>query len=701
MITFSILLIIQRPVLAQERTFPTCGDESTQHQAPESAQVGDQNLIDITADHVEATGKDNARFQGNVTIQYQQRTIQSGDALIDRTNNTFKLNQGVTLFTKDMVLEGESADYKLDQESGQFNQSQFYIPRHGAHGSAGTVSINGNSQAKLTDVSYTTCPDDDPDWTLVADEIVLDNSTNTGEAYHLTIDVKGVPVFYLPYINFPLQGRKSGLLPPSYTNSERNGHDFRQPWYWNIAPNMDATITPRIIERRGNMLHSEYRYIDEHSQGSIQLGWLNHDDISTEQRGDLSVEYRYYKNGWFMESDYFNVTDNNYLNEIGADRYAASASLLKQQFAAGYNSREYQFLVTALQYQSLTAVNAYKQLPNISFSWTPALSHDLEYGLKGDWSRFVNNDQTKIEGDRLDVTPYIAYPMAWQFGFLRPKLGIRSTHYALDSANQNRTIPITSIHGGLYFDRNNEDSTQTLEPEVFYLHVPYRDQSALPVFYSAEVQHQWQQLFADNRYSGADRQSDANQLTTALSSRFFQNSAANPWLELRMGKIIPLSQPKVITATSWDSSSYSDLLTEIRYQPHIYFSLLHQAAIDSDGTINNSLGQISVTHPDGMMKLSLRNNRLIKLKQSDAIVNWKLSERWQGIGRWVRDMEQNLDESVILGLEYRSCCWAIRLAAQDEWKSDTLTTERSYTATIELKGLARLGDTLEQALGLE
>ncbi len=690
---------------AEEKTiFPECAGDQLIASPSKQADTNSKG-INISANMANAQGVDNASFSGDVVIVYQGRVIESGEATISRADNRMNLGQGVTLYTDSLILEGDSADYQLDNEGGQFNNTRFDIINHAAHGSAQTVSIKGDHQLNLNEVSYTTCNRTSPDWSINAEEINLDNGTNTGEAWNLTLNVKEIPVFYLPYINFPLEGRKTGLLPPSYSSSDRDGSDLMIPWYWNIAPNMDATITPRIIQNRGGMIDVEYRYLDRRSEGTVELGYLNNDKLFSDSRGDIAIDYAYYNNGWSIESDYTNVTDNNYLNEIGVDDYANSATLLKQQIAIGYNAPDYAVRMTTLQYQSLSTTVPYRQLPSIVYHWKPISTNNVNYGLSGEWSRFVHNQAGKTEGNRNDVYPYINYSQRWSFGFIKPELGVRSTQYALSSGDQSRTLPIASLHGGLYFDNystdQNGESLQTLEPEFFWLYVPYEDQTLLPTFYSAEIENQWQQLFATNRYSGADRQSDAHQITLALSHKSYDSNSARPWLEMRAGKIIPLKQPQLLGTSSWDSSSYSNLLTELIYRPLPDFSLRTHAAFKSDGTIDNSLGQLSLNRNNNTLSLSLRNNRSLKLKQSDVIVNWNLSAQWQGIGRWVRDLENRRNESVIAGFEYRSCCWALRLVAEDEWKSDTMDTERRYSAMIELKGLARLGDTLEQSLNLD
>ena len=645
-------------------------------------------------------------LQGAARLISNRQRISADEIIYDQPKDSVMLKNSVNYQTDSFLLQSQSGEFHPDAGSGTFNHNSFQLPERGANGSAEKITIIDGQRSELVGVHYTTCPPDDRAWEMSASSMQLDQESNTGEAYNVTLKFKSVPFLYLPYINFALQGRKTGLLPPTFSSSERNGIDVAIPWYWNIAPEYDATITPRSIQNRGMMVMNEFRFLTPYGGGEINIDYLPGDKaLNDSSRYFGKFNHRYKEDGWYGTIDINSVSDDNYLNDLGSSIVDAGSVRLTQKIEHGYQNETLNLKFNLQNYQELTSSPIYRRLPQLTLAWTPKYDSAWKLSLNTEWSHFYHENSANISGKRLDIRPTATHPIEYASGFFRPRLTLRHTRYQLDnSTNQpTRSIPILSIDSGLFFDRQFQlgdlSYQQTLEPRLYYLYSPYIDQSSYPNFDTSTVAFSWNQLFQENRFSGADRQIDANQISVALSSRFIEDKSGIERLRLSAGKIITLTDPQVDLGSSWSGSDYENLITEIAFKPHSEWQLNHsqQFMPGGDTALSSSIKYNSQKH--GHASLNYRRDESTNLLQSDLVANLKLSHRWHLIGRRLYDINQQQTLDNILGFEYESCCWTGRLITRNEWKSDTLKLERSYLFNIEFKGLGTMGQNIESLLG--
>lgn len=645
-------------------------------------------------------------LQGEARLIDNLRRISADKITYDQPNDRVLMHDNVNYQSDQLSLQSSSGEFKPNAGSGSFENNNFQLPQQHVNGSADKIDVVDSQHSNLEGVKYSTCPPQSRSWEMSASSLTLNQETNTGEAYNVALKFKQVPFLYFPYINFALEGRKTGLLPPTFSSSERNGTDVALPWYWNIAPEYDATITPRFIQKRGTMLSNEFRFLTPYGGGELNVELLPDDKLSNSDRRFGRFTHRYQNDEWYGSVNINSVSDNNYLNDLGSTIVDSGSARLEQRIENGYRNETLSVKLNLQQYQELTNSPIYQRLPQITLAWTPKYAGKWQFSLNSELTRFDHVTTSKVSGNRLDLNPAFSYPIDTESGFIHPKLTLRHTQYQLDNSTEQptRSMPILSVDSGLFFDRDfnlgDQPYQQTLEPRLYYLYSPYIDQSNYPNFDTSTVAFSWNQLFQQNRFSGADRQLDANQISFALSSRFIENSSGVERLRLSMGKIAQFSAPQIDLGTPWENSNYKNLITEVAFKPHNDWQLSHSQQFTPEG--QSALSSSTVKYDSqkyGQASFNYRDDTVSDQQQSDLIGNLKIDHRWRLIGRNLYDIDQQQSLDTVLGFEYESCCWIGRLLARDEWKSDTQQLERSYLFNIEFKGLASMGQSLESILG--
>lgn len=664
----------------------------------------------LSADEVVSTAGGVSRFSGEVVVERDGRTLQGDSAQYDQASGEVVIEGNVRFHAPELTMQSERASVRLEEGSGEFNGVSFYYPQQHAFGSAESMSRSDSQHSSLKGVRYTTCSPGHEDWLLSADELELDQESNTGEAYHTVLRFKGVPIFYSPYLNFPLAGRKSGLLPPTVGSSDSTGTDTRLPIYWNIAPNYDATFTPRNMTRRGPMLMSEFRLLTEHSEGEIEADYLSEDKISGEERHYLSVDHRtHFGNYWRTTLVASDVSDPLYLSEIGAEGVSDATSHLERRFDLNFDSPHWHLLARAQDYQPLLGAEPYQRMPQITLSGNTARRPNrLLFQLQGEAVTFAH-ESVLPTGTRLDAKPSVSLPLQGAAWYLTPTAAWRQTDYTLDDglteSHLSRSVPIYSVDSGLFFDRETTIAgramTHTIEPRLYYLSVPYEDQEALPLFDTGYSDFSFSQLFRDNRFSGTDRQGDAEQLTTALTTRLLDETDGVERFRASIGQIHYYRDREVTLqpGETIDTNPESDLFAELELRPTDHFSFAVDAQYDTETEREERInGRIRYrSDHKHQLYLDYRYDDVVDISQSDLVVFWPLARRWQFLGRWQYDLtnEENLD--VVAGVEYESCCWAVRVIGRNHLTA-TDEVDNSVYLTFEFKGLGSLGAKLEEAL---
>ncbi|HEY0721378.1 MAG TPA: LPS assembly protein LptD [Gammaproteobacteria bacterium] len=678
--------------------------------APEGSDEEGQP-IHLSADEAEAQSDTSSRFAGNVVVTRGSTELKADSASYDQPSDTLTLEGNVSFLTPLHYFQGESARVQLGTNSGELVGSRFHFREFHAFGEARRVDISDPSHTRLEGVVYSTCNPEKQDWRLKASSLELNRESNTGEAYNVTLAFKGVPFLYLPYLNFPLEGRKSGFLAPTFGRTEVSGNDIRLPFYWNIAPEYDATITARSIAARGNMLMTEGRYLaPDESRGTLNVEWLPEDRLYGSRR--LYTAFNHHSlphSGWGLDLTHSSVTDPDYFNDMTTSQLAASQTHLERRADISYRESHWSFLARAQNYQTLVGDEPYSRMPQLLLNAeTPRRPDRLYLNLESELVYFTHPNSSVTQGSRLDLTPAVSLPLQGASWFLTPRVALRNTEYTLTSdgdTRYSRTLPIASLDWGLFFERDStmgdKAMVQSVEPRLYYLYVPYKDQDALPLFDTGYYDFSYSQLFRDNRFSGADRVGDANQLTNSLTTRYLEAATGREWGRASVGQITYFEDRKVtLTPSEADSRTSSDMIAEVAVKPLEDLEFANAGRWNPDSGHEDLLTSSLRFRPaeDKVTSLTYRYQRELDLRQTDLTAFWPVTRQWRVIGRWQYDLENHLSYDTVGGLEYQSCCWAFRLVGRGRYNTSTLEIDHSIYLTLELKGLTAIGNRLDAEL---
>jgi LPS-assembly protein len=682
--------------------------------------------IRFLADEGQATLGE-ALLEGDVQVNQGDRYLQANEVSMDRQANRVRASGAVTYSDPRLAIRSRAAELDLTNEIGVFDQADYFMPNYNAQGSAERVTVERqNQQSLLEQVTYSTCVRGAEFWQLRTGELTLNEQTGRGSARDITLAIKGVPVMYFPYLSFPINDeRQSGFLVPSGGYSNDNGLDLSIPYYWNIAPNQDMTLTPRVLSKRGVQLGVEYRFLRARDGGQIDVQYLPDDREFGADRSAVIATYRVNPvNRLYGDLLYQEVSDDQYLDDFDNTIDLLSPSTLERHLNLTYYGQEWLALVRAQDFQIIDdsaftdpADEPYSRLPQLLFdgNWLHRPG-GLDYRLRGEWVSF-DHDNTVVTGKRLDIESGVSLPLNAGAGFLIPSLDYRYTAYQLDNNapgtpdNPTRSAPIASLDAGLIFERplqlNNwfGAGVQTLEPRLFYLYVPFRNQSDIPIFDSTNVDVSYPWLFLDNRFTGADRLGDANQLTTALTTRFLSATDGREQWRASIGQIFYFEDRRVtLDNTPPEDSSTSDLIAEAMVNFGSALSLRGAVQWDTDvGQINR--GVIDILYRPGPSRLLNLSHRFVadELEQINFALVWPIQTQWHTVARWNYSLEENRNLDLLAGLEYEECCWALRLLARQQRDNpDDDNPTNSVLVELELKGLAGIGsdinDILEKAI---
>ena len=647
----------------------------------------------------------------------------------DEKNEVLDAKGNVRLQTTSGVMKGPDLHLKLSDETGYMNTPEYAIAAEQAHGRAEKLTFLGDQQFQMDDASYTTCAVDKEDWWLRASEMEINRTTNVGTGRHARIEFKGVPIFYTPYITFPLKKqRKSGFLTPSFGTTGNSGAEFTLPYYWNIAPNYDATFTPRVMSKRGTQLASEFRYLQPNYRGELQAEWLPNDNVTKTTRSAYRLKHdQNFGAGFSGNLDLQKVSDNEYFRDLSSLVAITSQTTLPREGALNYGNGPWTAGLKIQRYQILQdpinpIVVPYERAPQFTaaynklnvFGWADVRAA----------TEFVDFDHTKkVHGKRFTLNPSVSVPFTRAYGHITPKLGLHYTKYNLDQQSTNlpdatgtlrnytgsatRTLPIFSLDSGLAFERQSnlfdQPLTQTLEPRLYYLYVPYKNQSRLPVFDAGEPDFNFAQIFAENRFAGGDRISDANQATLALTSRFIEPATGQERLRATVAQRYFFRAPRVTLTSAAPTDKVSDFLASVGGQisPAWSMDAGWQYDPNTSHTEKYNFGTRYNPAAGKLANLTYRFNRNT-LRQIDVSGQWPIAPRWQVMGRWNYSIQDKKTLETLGGVEYLEGCWAVRVVAH-RFQTATQKTTNALFLQLELSGLSSLGtnplNTLKQNIG--
>jgi LPS-assembly protein len=678
-----------------ELVTPVLGDMAqcpipTYPKLTETHSVENSQAITILADNSGISKNKVAEFTGNVMLLNKQQTVLANKIELDRENSTINATGNIHFQNKgiDIFAEHLNISESLTKKTTTLIDTKYQLVGLAGHGGAKKIAVSKAGSLSLVDSSFTTCYGSSPDWEMNASEINISKNEKYLEAYNARFSVFDVPVFYLPYFTIPIGNeRQSGFLYPEIDKSSKSGLNTSMPYYWNISPNMDATITPKYMSKRGLQLMTEFRYLHEEQQGQFDLEYLGQ-DIAVENNTDARYLVRMQHIGTFSERfrayiDYTTISDDNYLVDIGSKHYNANDAYLYQTGELAYFADSWQAKVKLQDFEVLGDNKAsYKTLAHLEIN-----SHqDIDlldgfFDLYSEISNFDTGDKTQPKAKRYHVEAGFTFPMVTPAWFLNSEFKLLQTYYEQDNIpveskleeRVNRTLPKVRFHGGINFDRQakfwGNGFTQTLEPQLQYLYIPDKDQSNIGVYDTTRLQDDYNGLFRDKRFSGLDRVAQANQYSWGITSRLL-DSANQEQFRVSLGRIVYLKDSNFILENNQEIvADVSALAAEVyaRISRKWQFSSDIQYNTQTDVT-NKS--QTSIDYLFGENQTIQLNHRYtrdvsgMKLEQLSLAGNVRISKNWQVITRITQDLQQSRSIETYAGLQYQSCCWSLSFAYQ-------------------------------------
>lgn len=674
----------------------------------------------ITADSVLGELETQAVLQGNVALERGKQRLLAPKIDYSALTDEVKATGGVILFKDQDVFRAPELQINLATDAAYAADVNFFYSKYNARGKAQSLQMSPTREHLLSDVHYTTCKPGQNDWEIAAKTINIDNNTETGYAKNMVFRFFDVPLLALPYFEFPLgRERRSGVLPPSLSYSSGTGLDVSVPYYFNLANHYDLTLDTRFMARRGLHLSAKTRYLTGIGSGDMTLEAMPNDAVLQQKRwaafahntyklGDLSA-------GWNLER----VSDDAYFKDLSRNIGAATQSHLPADLWLRYQPRWGSVDMRAVQYQTLqdtanTIVPTYGRLPSLSLNTKPLVLGASQLNLDANLTRFTH--PTQVQGTRSTVQPSWLWEAKREWGYLKLKSGLSASQYIGLSAFDptytgitaaTRVLPVSSLDTGLVFDRSTHwlgtPATQTLEPRLFYLNVPFKDQSNLPNFDTAISDFGFSQIFSENVFNGGDRIADANHLTAALTSRWIGSASSAELFKLTFGKRYYFTPQRVqLTGPSLaGAATASDWLFAASGTLGAGFSLDLATQYDQTAgdTIKNAL--TLKFNPQAKQFVSV-SKRFTKNTQDlvDLSWQWKLSPSSAFMGRVNYSLgvpATNLNAAVakgvtesLLGYEYDAGCWVFRVAA-NRYSTASNTKNTSLYFQIDFSGLSHVG----------
>ncbi len=681
---------------------------------------------------------------GNAELAYNEQQLTADRIDYHQTNDIVDLQGDVNYWDNDVYLNSSSAHIELEADNGAFADVNYWLLDNRGRGKADKVNVSSGTLTVGERVDYTTC---DPDtgspwnlttniWKLSASKLTLNHETDRAYGKHVILKVKGIPIFYTPWLSFPTSDkRKSGFLMPGFGSSTRNGAELQVPYYWNIAPDMDATITPRLMSNVGAMLAGQYRYLLSRGSGTLDIEYLQGDSrFDDKSRSSIAFEHRQ----TFLQSGYLallynRVSDQHYLEDFSSSLLGTSIQFLEQSATTSYTwspGGHYLNLYNVIgNFQTVdrnlpVAARPYRRLPSTTLNYgSPYKNTRLNYNLLGKFDYFTRGNDislSSVNGMRYDIAPAISLPMNRQSYFVIPKAGARFTQYHLDGNNNfsderpDRLLPFFSLDSGIFLERNTrilgEQVLQTLEPRFYYLYVPEEDQTDLPIFDTGPNLPTFASLFYENRFNGFDRIGDANQFTLAATSSLYSESTGQHLGYFSLGQTyylrdLTVTMPGAPVQTGNQSAIFSELGTtlfdnlelraEFQWDPILDATQklgFHAMYRPGPGKVLNLGYSDYKLDPYATVIDSTNIGNFVRGKQTDISFHWPIKPELNVVGKWNYALEEARTLDVFAGLEYNSCCWGVRIVGRRFLSNIEGEFESGVFLQFELKGLAGIGE---------
>jgi LPS-assembly protein len=684
------------PELRLNPTLPTVTATSAPQAAPVVIEA--DSLASKTVDEIEASG--------DVTLSQGDESVRADHVLFNQGTQEVEAQGSVILQQNGNTMAGPHLQLNMDKNVGAMEQPQFYLKENDARGSADALHIQDRQHFTLDNATYTTCPAGNQDWQMKMGLLEIDRERQVGIAHNASVEFKGVPILYSPWMNFPLNNqRKSGFLAPIFGGTVTGGSEVTLPYYWNIAPNFDATLAPREMSKRGLMLNNEFRYLQPTYAGTMHLDVLPRDAIAKHSRKLFSLTHDQvlsnHLNGYI---DYLRVGDNDYFRDLGNTVNVTSQANLLQEGGLRYDAGWWSAIGRVQHYQTLQDPAApidvpYTRLPQVTLTARQNYAK-ANIAFAGEFVNFSH--PTAVNARRLVINPSIIYPLVSTPAFyVTPKIALHSAYYMLGKNNTgalenvSSTLPLLSVDSGIAFEREGNlfrnEYIQTLEPRAFYAYVPYKDQSRLPNFDSSQADFNFTQIFTENRFVGSDRIGDINALTLALTSRLLEPDNGTEHLSMMIAERISFSAPQVNLITPTTTTNKSDILLALAGRLTRHWSLDSEFQFDPNQSHAQRYDITASYRPEVGKVLNLGYRfRRNTLRQIDISTQWPIAGRWHAVARWNYSLQDSRILETIGGLEYNQDCWMLRLVAQ-RFATATQQTNTGFFVQLELNDFVKVG----------
>lgn len=723
---------------------------------------GETNELPVTinADHAKGNYPDDAVFTGNVDIMQGNSRLQADEVQLHQKEaqgqpepvRTVDALGNVHYDDNQVILKGPKGWANLNTKDTNVWEGDYQMVGRQGRGKADLMKQRGeNRYTILENGTFTSCLPGSDTWSVVGSEVIHDREEQVAEIWNARFKLGPVPVFYSPYLQLPVgDKRRSGFLIPNAKYSSKNYFEFYLPYYWNIAPNMDATLTPHYMHRRGGVMwENEFRYLSQAGAGLMEFDYLNSDRVYSDEhpKDDNSRRWLFYwqhsgvmDQVWRFNVNYTKVSDSSYFNDFDNKYGSSTDGYATQKFSVGYAVQNFDATVSTKQFQVFDTTNSksYSAQPQLDVNFYQNDLGPFDTRIYGQAVHFVNTNDNMPEATRLHLEPTINLPLSNQWGSINTEAKLLATHYQqtnldwynnnpkntqLDD-NANRVMPQFKVDGKMVFERDMNmlapGYTQTLEPRAQYLYVPYRDQSGIYNYDSSLLQSDYTGLFRDRSYGGLDRIASANQVTTGVTSRVYDDAAVERF-NVSVGQIYYFTESRtgddniqwenddqtgsLVWAgdTYWRISDRWGLRGGIQYDTRLDSVATSSSSLeyrrDEDRLIQLNYRYASPEYIQATLPRNSEDNRWKAeqykngISQIGTVASWPIADRWSIVGAYYFDTNVNKPADQMLGVQYNSCCYAIRVGYERKlngWDSDKehAVYDNVIGFNIELRGLS-------------
>lgn len=668
----------------------------------DAERPSDPTKIFVTSDGAEVDDDGDAKLTGRVQVRQGDRYLESSDATYDAAKQSIDVAGDVSYRDPEMRLSGRSGTWSAEG-GGSFGGASFEIPARPARGTAEQITLAPDGKLGLKRVEYTACPVGNRDWFLRAERIDIDQQAQVGTGRNVRLQFKGVPLLYTPVISFPVgDARKTGFLFPSFGQSSRSGVEVAAPWYWNIAPNYDATITPALLSKRGASIGTQFRFLTTRSRGQFDGDVVPWDRSTSETRSLLRfVDRTDFTGRLRFDTSLANASDSRWFEDFGVGPDRTSTLFLERIARLTYLDQHWRAVGLVQHYQTIDQLIAkadrpYARAPQLLVRgrWGGASGPGFE--LRGEGVYFTRD--TGVTGARFDLQPTASWAWRRPGAFVVPALGFRATSYSLSDTtgdrSPTRTAPVASLDAGMVLERNAGRRLLTLEPRALYSYVPYREQSQLPLFDTGLPDLNLIQLFRPERYLGGDRLADANQVAVGATTRLVDVDSGRQLLSATLGQIYYFEPPRVrLPNEPATTANSSDIIAQLALNTFGRWTvqLGQQWNPHTSTSVRSDLSAQYVAGPGKTVGVGYRYRRDL-LEQVDGRFTWPVGNAWNVYGSHTYSLRDKTAIGSFLGLEYQACCWKLRVLGR-RYVSRTGRQDTGVSIQLELNGLSNVSES--------